>query len=444
MNQSWTRYLPTLIRRKLEGRHDLQKAIGNSGWLFADNILRMGVGFFVAIWVSRYLGPERYGLLSYAHAFVMLFASVGLLGLEGITVRNLVADPGRSREILGSAFALRLVGVLIAFALTVGFVLLLRPADPQARLLVTIVAAGALFQVFTTLDFWFQSQVLSRYGACARIGASLAVSGIKVGLVLNQAPLTAFAWAGAAEMALAGCGLVAAFRLCGRRPGPWKVTRSMARELLQDCWPLFISDVVMLIYLRVDRIMIGEIAGNAELGIYAVAAMLAEAFYFIPLAIYPSVFPALVEARGNSEELFDARMQRYYGLMALVAYVVAIPMTFIAGWLVPLLFGAAYAGAAPMLIGLVWGGLFYNLMVARSQYLTALNWTRLHFVTDGLGALLNVGLNLALIPRWGGMGAVAASIVAYWFVAHGSCYLFKPLRKTGGMITRAMLCPRIW
>jgi O-antigen/teichoic acid export membrane protein len=83
-------------------------------------------------------------------------------------------------------------------------------------------------------------------------------------------------------------------------------------------------------------------------------------------------------------------------------------------------------------------------MVARSQFLTTMNWTRLHFITDLMGAVLNVALNFILIPRYGGMGAVIASIVSYWFVAHGSCFLYKPLFRTGFMISRAIVYPKIW
>jgi O-antigen/teichoic acid export membrane protein len=444
MNQSWIRLLPAFLRTKLEGRAYLQNVVSNAGWLFVDHVLRMAVGLLVGIWVTRYLGPEQYGLLSYAIAFVALFSSVALLGLEGITVRNLVRDPSRSNEILGSTFLLRIIGAAVAVGLTMTSILLLRPDDTQTLLLVGITALGALFQVFGTIDFWFQSQVKSRYSAYARSAANLVICAIKVAMILLDAPLVAFACAGAIEMVLGAMGIVIAYRLTGCRMTNWRATRVMAMDLLRDSWPLFFSDIVALIYLRVDRIVIGEMAGNVELGIYSVAALLAEAFYFIPVAICHSVFPSLVEAKGSSEELFDARMQQFYNLMALLGYLVALPMTFLAGWLVPLLFGGAYARAAPMLVGLVWAGLFYNLMVARSQYLTAMNWMRLNFITDFLGCLLNVALIFVLIPRYGGMGAVFASIISYWFVAHGSCLMFKPLFKNGIMLTKAMLYPKVW
>ena len=444
MNQPWIKYLPPSLRVRLEGRSYLQNVVSNTGWLFADQILRMVAGLLVGLMVTRYLGPEQYGLLNYALTFSILFATVSHLGLEGIVVRNLVHDPSRSAEILGSAFFLRMIGAVIAFSLTMAAILGLRPADPEVQLLVGISALGSMFQIFGTVDYWFQSQVRSRFSAYARSASTLVACAIKAVLVLMHAPLVAFAWIGAVEMMLGALGLVIAYRYTGCRIANWRISRTLAVELFRDSWPLLCSDIVAIIYLRIDRIMIGEMAGNFELGIYSVAAMLAEAFYFIPVAISNSVFPSIVEARASSEELFVTRMQQFYNLMALLGYLVALPVTILAGWLVPFLFGEVYAEAGPMLVGLAWAGIFFNLAVARSQYLTALNWTRLNFITDLLGCLMNVVLNIILIPRYGGMGAVVASVISYWVVAHGSCVLFRPLHKNGIMLTKAIFYPKVW
>jgi O-antigen/teichoic acid export membrane protein len=130
--------------------------------------------------------------------------------------------------------------------------------------------------------------------------------------------------------------------------------------------------------------------------------------------------------------------------MAFMGYAVAVPVTVIAGFVVKLLFGDAYAAAGPMLAVLVWAGLFANLTVARNAYLLAMNWSRVLFFVVCLGAITNVLLNLLLIPRFGGMGAVIASCVSYWVAAHGACYCYRPLRRTANMLSRALLYPRFW
>ncbi|QEM66797.1 flippase [Geobacter sp. FeAm09] len=443
MDQGWTRYLPAPLRRRVEGHPALQRVIGNTGWLFVDNILRMGVGLLVSIWVTRYLGPEQFGLLSYTTAFVMLFSSA-LLGLDSIVVRNIVRNPLCRDEVLGSAFVLKLAGGIAAFFVMLAAITIIRPGDPTSRLLVGITAIGTLFQSVGVIDFWFQSQVRSKYSAYARSIAYLLTCTAKIALIAIHAPLAAFAWAGVADIALGSFGLAVAYRATGQKITAWRATRAMAKELLRDSWPLMFTEIVMLVYMRIDKIMIGEMVGNAELGIYSVATLIAEALYFIPTALATSIFPGVVAAREVSEEYFHERLQQYYNLMVLFAYLVAVPITFLAGGLVPLMFGAAYTRAAPMLVGLVWAGIFINLAIARGHYLTVMNLTRLNFVTDLLGCLLNVALNFFLIPRYGGMGAMAASCVSYWFVAHGTCFAFKDLSRTGAMMNRAIFYPKVW
>jgi O-antigen/teichoic acid export membrane protein len=165
---------------------------------------------------------------------------------------------------------------------------------------------------------------------------------------------------------------------------------------------------------------------------------------FIPMAIYWSVLPAIVEAKGMSEDVLYGRLQQLYNLMALSAYAVAIPISFLSGWLVSALFGEAYMRAGVMLAVLIWANVFTNLEVARSAFLSTMNWTRVHLLAVSLGAVLNIMLNYLLIPVYGGNGAVVASLVSYWFAAHGTCFLFKPLFRTGTMMTRAMLYPKVW
>ena len=97
------------IRSRLAGRETLQKIVANSGWLVADNILRMGLGLIVAALTARYLGPEQFGIFNYAVAFVAIFSSIATLGLESIVVRDIVLDPACTAVTLGSAFVMILL-----------------------------------------------------------------------------------------------------------------------------------------------------------------------------------------------------------------------------------------------------------------------------------------------------------------------------------------------
>jgi len=444
MNASWTRYLPAVVSRKLEGRHLLQRAIGNAGWLAAEKVVRLGVGLFVNVWIARYLGPDQYGSLSYALAFTALFAPLVTLGLDEIIVRDIVHDPGCADETMGSAFWLKLVGSTAAFIAATATVVVLRPSDSLSHRLVGIIAAGSLFQSLNVLEIWFNSQVRSKYAVLARNGAFLVCTCIRIVLILNNAPLITFALVVTVELGICAAGLSAAYLHQGGRFRAWRATTAKARSLLKDSWPLIISFVSVGVYQRIDQVMLRDMAGSAEVGIYSVAVRLAEVWSFIPVALYWSVFPSIIRAQQQSDELFRERLQKFYNLVVLLSYAVALPTSLLAQRLIDTLFGQAYTRAGGMLALLVWAHVFTSMEIARSAFLIAMNWKRIYFISAFIGCVANVALCYFLIPRYGGMGAVIASILAYWIAAHGSCFLFKSTFETGYMLSKALVYPKTW
>jgi len=444
MNQAWVKHLPLFLRKRVEGRQELQKVLGNTGWLFADRLLRMGVGLLVGIWIARYLGPARYGMLSYAASLVGIFTSFAILGLEGIIIRDLVRFPVREPEILGTTFTLRLLAGFCSYLLAIATVFILRPEDVLSQIMVTVMGWVLIFSAADTIDLWFQSKVRSKYVVYAKNAAFLVSSALRLVLVLMKAPILAFAVANAVEAAVGAVALFYVYHGNGQLVARWRTSLALARELLRDCWPLVLSGVVYMVSLRIDQVMLGQMADAHEVGIYASAVKIAEIWFFIPTALVTSVFPNIVKAKESSEAEFHGRLQKLYNLLAFVGYAIAIPTTLLAGFVVRLLYGEAYAAAAPMLVFLIWSDLFVNLGVARNSYLLALGWSWSLFFMALSGAVVNVILNLLLIPRFGGTGAAVATCISYWLAAHGACFLYRPLHRAANMITRSLIYPKFW
>lgn len=404
----------------------------------------MGVGLLVGIWIARYLGPTQYGMLSYAASVVAIFSAIAILGLEGIVIREVVRSPEKEPEILGTVFVLRLVAGIVAYLLAVATVFALRPSDPLAHLLVGIMAWVLIFGAFDTIDLWFQSKVLSKYVVYAKNAAFILTSVLRLILILVKAPLWGFAVANAAEIGLGAAGLLYVYRANNKHISSWRATIDCARNLLSASWPLVLSGIVFMVYLRIDQVMLGQLADAHELGVYASAVKIAEIWFFIPTAIVSSVFPNIVKAKESDEAEFYGRLQKLYNLLAFLGYAIAIPTSFLAGIVIHLLYGEAYGGAAPMLVLLIWSDVFANLAVARNAFLMAMNWTQVLLLMVTIGALTNVALNYVMVPRYGGVGAAAASLISYWIAGHGACYLYRPLRRTAGMLSRALIYPRFW
>ncbi|MEI6705242.1 MAG: flippase [Deltaproteobacteria bacterium] len=404
--------MPAFILNRIEGRQTLQKIIDNAGWLFFDKLLRMGVGLFVNIWMVRYLGPERFGLLSYSVAFVALFATFATLGLDGIVIRELVRKPDDSSEILGSALVLRLVGSACSFVVCMGSFLLLRQSDTAGRMLVAIIAAGMVLQAFDVIDFWFQSRMLSRNTVIAKNCAFLMAVSVKIGLILAHASLLMFAWAAFLEVILGVVGMMLLYKNSGHRIGEWSSAFVRCRQMLNDSWPMILSGLSIAIYMKIDQIMLGDMAGNGAVGIYASATKLSEIWYMIPMIVVSSVFPSIVQSKAQDEQLYNRRITRLFSLMAGISLLIAIPMSLCSGWVVTAMYGNAYQAAGPVLAVHIWASLFVFYGVAQGPWDLTENLTRLAMVRIVTGATVNILLNLWLIPAYGPIGAAAATVVS--------------------------------
>lgn len=410
-------FIPPFIHHRIAHRPNLVKIVDNIGWLFIDKILRMGMGLFVGVWVARYLGPEQFGLLNFALVFTSLFGAVAVLGLDGIVVRDIVRDPAGARLTLGTAAVMQLIGGLIAFLLILVAIAYLRPDDALARGIVAILGSMMLLKASNITVFWFESQVQSKYTVWVQNGVFLMFAAIKVGLILQEAPLIAFVWAMLAEAIVVALILLIVMGRHGPALRSLRVSVERGVTLLHDSWPLILSAIAVSVYMQIDQLMLGEMIGDKAVGIYSAAVKISEVWYFIPLAIVASVFPAILEARNRSVAQYHARLQKLYDLMVILSLSVAIPMTFLATPIVSALFGEAYIESGIVLAIHIWASVFVFLGVASSKWFLAENRQLLSLQRTILGAIANVGLNLWLIPVCGTVGAAIATVISYAIAA---------------------------
>lgn len=413
----WTRYLPSRIRARVEGRSTLQKVIGNTGWLFTDKIVRLGVGLFVSAWIARYLGPEKFGIFNYAIAFVAIFDAVACLGLDGIVVRDLVREPEAREEILGTSFVLKFIGSFLIIPIALSAILAFRVDDPLAVWLVGILAIGNTFKSLDVIDYWFQSQVRSRFVVIARLSAFLLCSAARVFLIVTKGYVIGFAWVVALEIAIGSLSLLAFYRACGQQVRKWRLSFNRAALLLKNSWPLMLSSLSVILYMKIDQIMLGDMLSNDSVGVYTAATKLSELWYFIPMALVSSVFPSIVETRSKDPELYRARLQNLLYLLTGMSFALSIITTFVSGGVISIVFGDQYASSAPVLAVHIWASIFVFMGMVQGAWDLSENLVKLSFYRTLAGAVINIGLNFLLIPRYAALGAAVATLISYSFSA---------------------------
>ena len=400
----------------LKHHQGFMKYFKNTSWLFFEKMLRMFVGLFVGIWVTRYLGPERFGLFSYAQSFVGLFVVIATLGLDGIVVRELVKDESRTNDLIGTAFYLKLIGAILTLLVLV-IATQFTSNDRYTNLLVFIIASATIFQSFNVVDLYFQSKVLSKYVVFSNIISLFISSIVKITLILINAPLVAFAWAILFDSIVLALGFIYFFlKYSISEIKKIKFNKTIAISLLKDSWPLILSGVVISIYMKIDQVMIQDMLGSEAVGQYAAATRLSEIWYFIPTILVSSLFPAIVNARKQSEELYYSRLQKLFDLVVWIAIVIALPMTFLSDMIVDILYGKQYSQAASVLMIHIWASIFVFLGVISSNWYINENLQLLAFLRAFYGMISNIFLNLLLITKYGIQGAAIATLISYMIV----------------------------
>lgn len=417
----------------------LQKIVNNIGWLFFDNIFRMGISLLVGIWVARYLGPGQYGLLNFALAFLFFFHAMAMMGLHQIVVRDIVKKPECADETLGTAFIMQLAGGITALLLAVFIIARLRPEDDLVKIMVAVLGTLMILRATEVVKYWFESQVLSKYTVWVENISVLASACVKVLLILLSAPLMAFVWVIFAEALLTATGLMIVYSWRGGSLFNWRIRFDRAKSLLTESWPMLLSALAVMILMRVDQVMLGQLIGNEAVGIYSVAVRISEIWYFIPSVIVASVFPAVIAAKKQGENIYYQRLQKLYDLMIAMALGIAVIMTFASDWVIVLLFGHAYEQAGTVLAIHIWGAVFVSFGIAWAKWMVieGLQLTMLKINLLSLAA--NIILNYLLIPKYGVTGAAVATAVSYSLGHTIFALFFKDQKKAVTMLFRTFL-----
>lgn len=422
-------------------RPGLRKVFGNSAWLVAERVVTLALGLTVAIAVARHLGPADFGRLSYLLAFVGLFLPLAAMGLGFVVTRALLERPDRQTDILRTSLVLRTAGGIVT---VVGMWVahrLLVPDDPGERALLLVLSVCSLSQALLTFESWFQAHVVARYSAIARTFAVAVSAIVKVVLVVLEMPLVAFVVASALDFLLVGVAILAAYRAVQPTQTSATFDWGLARSLMRDAKWLVASGVLAAVYLKIDLVMLKQLTSAEEVGAYAVAARLSEAWFFVPTAIAVSFFPSLLAARGTDAHVYKQTLQRLCDGLLLLALTAAVIVSMLAGPVVVLLFGDAYGASAPMLVIHVWGGLFIAMRALLSKWLVVEELYRYSLWTHALGAGTNVMLNFWLIPVYGGSGAAVATLVSYAVASYLVLFLGTETRPMALVMTRSLLLP---
>lgn len=411
-----------------------RRVLVNTAWLSGGQVIRLAIGLVVGVLVARHLGPEQFGKYSFALALVAIASSISLLAADSVVTREIVVNSRVTNVVLGSQFVLRVLGS----ALAVSIVLMMswfQSTDSEV-VLVAVVAVSLLFSPFEAITIWFQAEQRPRASVLSKTVAFFVASFARLVFVFYGASVVVFATLFSVEAALSAAALVFAYHAYGERLWNWKVSLSCIAKLFYDSWPLLFAGVSSMLYMKLDVVMLNEMRGSHETGIYSAATRISEAWNFVPLALMAALQPVLLRTKQDHPALFMRRMDMLYVCTAWGSLAIAVIISIMSAPVVNILFGREYHESGSVLALHTWSSVAVFLGVASSQYLLAENLLKISMFRTMLGLATNVVLNLALIPSYGAQGAAAATVISC-FVATFSLIIFVSTRSQAASMIRA-------
>jgi O-antigen/teichoic acid export membrane protein len=389
----------------------LDKYFKNTGMALVGKVGSLFIKMLVSIAVARYLSKANLGIITGGITYIYLFSALATLGLDQFIVKELHQFPQNRDRILGTSFWMKVLAGMACIPL-IWLAYQLYPAHGTPYTYVLIFSVIGIVQAFNVIDSYFQSEVKSKYIMQVQVIGTLFSAVLKLTLIYLKMPLIAFVYAYALDFVLLAIGYFFTYNRDGRNILNWAYNSELAKKLLHYSWPLIISGIMVSLYMKIDQLMVQNISGVKEAGAYATVATLSEAWNFMPTVIVTTLFPAILNARRDDITRYKKRIQNLYDLMVYLSLPAAVIITFTSN-LIYKVYTPEYAYAAPVLSVHIWSGVFVFLGAANSQYLIAEGYVKLTFWRTGFGAVINIFLNILLIPKMGMMGAAIATLIAY-------------------------------
>lgn len=411
----------------------LKKLLGsaevrNIFWMVADRIWRMVIGLLVGAWVVRYLGPDNYGQINYVLAFIGIATVVVNMGMESFLIKELVTDPESKTKIIHAAFQLRLAMAVTMFCLLLIWVL--AAGEPlQVLWLFFILVPQLLTTSFTVADLFFQAELKSRITIVCRNVFFVLGALLKVIAILTHQNIYVFAALTIFDLILADIFLFFYYRQKFGKTSPVKIDMSYLKALWKKSIPFLLSNVAIVLYMKIDQILLGKLASVKEVGFFTAATKVAEIFYFIPLVITGSLYGLLINSKKDSVKKFTSTARILFFSLAGLALLISVLISVITEPIVMLLYGSKFLDSANILQVYIWATVAIFGGVAFNQLLVIENLSHAILYKTLIGVLLNIILNVVLIPGYGAMGAAIATIITQFISSIVANFFFPKTRS---------------
>ena len=414
----------------------------NAKWIILCKVAQSLLQLVIGMLSARYLGPANYGLVNYAASVVAFAVPLMQLGLNATIVRELIDNPDREGDILGTSLVMQLVSGGICMFLVAGFVSAANYGETQTQMVCVLYSLSLLFQAVETVQYWFHSKLQSKYPSIMMLCAYIVVSAYKIYLLVAAKSIYWFAVVYSIEYGIVGISLLFIYKK--QAPQSLRVSISTAKQLFSRSRYYIFAAMMVTVFQNTDHIMLKMMSGDIENGYYTAAITCASVVQFVYTAIVDSMRPVILSSKKTNAAEFEKNISTLYCITTYMALVQGVGFTLFAKLIVSILYGSAYMHAAPVLQILVWYVAFAYMGSVRNVWILAEGKQQFLWKINLAGALVNVAVNAILIPVWGACGAAVASLLTQFFTNFLLGFFYQPLQENNRLLINGVKPAFLW
>ena len=411
------------------------KVFKNAKWIIVCKIIQSVLQLIVGMLSARYLGPSNYGLISYATSITAFAIPFMKLGFDSYLVHSLVESPEKEGEIMGTSLVMNVVSGFFCIGGVVGFAFFANAGEKETVLVCLIYSLSLIFGALEMIQYWFQYKLKSKYSSLVMLASYFIVCIYKILLLIFSKSVYWFAVVHSLEYGLVALGLILIYFKSG---GRLSFSFSTGKALFSRSKHYILASLMIVVIQNTDHIMITEIVGKSENGLYSAAITCTVVVQFVYYAIIDSFRPVILENKKNNSEEYKTNISQLYGLIFYMSLAQCIVFFALAKLIVSILYGAEYMGTVPILRILVWYFIFSVMGSVRNVWILAEQKQKYLWRINITGAVLNIILNAILIPNYGACGAAFASFLTQFIMNFILGFIFKPICENNRLLMQGI------
>jgi len=395
--------------------------------LFLSQIISYCLIFFYTIYIARYLGANGYGILSFALAFSGIFSILADLGLSTLIVREVARNKYLAKKYINNIILIKIILALLTFFIIIISINLL--GYPQETITVVYFISlsfiftsffgifYSIFQAFEKMEYQSIGQIFS--SVIMFIGVFLVIyfgfSVIEFSLIYLISSIIILIYTIIIYVIK-----FSVFKL--------EYDREFLKTTLKDALPFGLTGISVMLYINIDSVMLSILQNSEVVGFYNAAYRLVLFLVIIPNTINFAIFPSMSQFHITSPASLRNINEKYFKLMILTGIPIGVGITLLASKIIILIFGNGYTQSIIALQILIWTIVFTFGCASSVRLLEATNKQLILTKITSISVIINILLNLILIPKFSYVGASIATVLTEIFISVG---IFNVSKKFG-------------